>query len=339
MRVSHERVGERQRLQALGSLAAGLTHEPEQPRGRGRARRRPACAGGWPACARSSATSPTGTCPPRCCARLVDLQEEALSLLATAPKRTALEASDAEDEPGRLVRRAGPRAGGLARPGVRRLRAGPRVGREGAAHAVAHRPAQRLRVGRVLARDRVAHARDHRLDAAHRAPGRRCEGLLPGSTARRSSGSTCTTGSSRRSSCSAPGEAHHRRRGVRPHPAPGALLPRRGSTRCGPTSSTTRCRRWATAAPSPCARPSRTTAPWSASATPAPACRPSLVSRIFEPFFTTKAVGEGTGLGLDISYRLVVGRHGGDLRVTGGPGDTRFEVRLPLTERASDPTG
>ncbi|GMA85158.1 hypothetical protein GCM10025868_04080 [Angustibacter aerolatus] len=63
------------------------------------------------------------------------------------------------------------------------------------------------------------------------------------------------------------------------------------------------------------------------------------MSRIFEPFFTTKAVGEGTGLGLDISYRLVVGRHGGDLRVTGGPGDTRFEVRLPLTERASDPTG
>jgi len=52
--------------------------------------------------------------------------------------------------------------------------------------------------------------------------------------------------------------------------------------------------------------------------------------RIFEPFFTTKPVGEGTGLGLDISYRVVAQRHGGDLRVHSVPGDTRFQVRLPL---------
>jgi signal transduction histidine kinase len=58
-----------------------------------------------------------------------------------------------------------------------------------------------------------------------------------------------------------------------------------------------------------------------------------LRQRIFEPFFTTKPVGQGTGLGLDISYRIVVGRHGGDLRVESQPGDTRFVVRLPLTER------
>ncbi len=55
--------------------------------------------------------------------------------------------------------------------------------------------------------------------------------------------------------------------------------------------------------------------------------------RIFQPFFTTKAVGQGTGLGLDISYRIVVERHGGDLQVESVPGDTRFVVRLPLTER------
>ncbi|GAA1500331.1 ATP-binding protein [Dactylosporangium maewongense] len=56
--------------------------------------------------------------------------------------------------------------------------------------------------------------------------------------------------------------------------------------------------------------------------------------RIFEPFFTTKPVGEGTGLGLDISYRIVVKKHHGDIRVTSSPGDTRFLVLLPLTEPA-----
>jgi signal transduction histidine kinase len=58
--------------------------------------------------------------------------------------------------------------------------------------------------------------------------------------------------------------------------------------------------------------------------------------RIFEPFFTTKPVGEGTGLGLDISYRIVVNKHHGDLRVESRPGDTRFQVRLPVQPPARD---
>jgi signal transduction histidine kinase len=57
--------------------------------------------------------------------------------------------------------------------------------------------------------------------------------------------------------------------------------------------------------------------------------------KIFEPFFTTKPVGQGTGLGLDISYRVITQRHGGDLRVKSRPGYTRFQVRLPLTEPPS----
>jgi signal transduction histidine kinase len=61
------------------------------------------------------------------------------------------------------------------------------------------------------------------------------------------------------------------------------------------------------------------------------------LKRIFEPFFTTKPVGEGTGLGLDISYRIVVQRHRGDLRVKSVPGNTRFQVYLPLVEPPSDP--
>jgi signal transduction histidine kinase len=52
--------------------------------------------------------------------------------------------------------------------------------------------------------------------------------------------------------------------------------------------------------------------------------------RIFEQFFTTKPVGQGTGLGLDISWRIVVNKHHGDLTVVSVPGDTRFRVRLPL---------
>jgi signal transduction histidine kinase len=52
--------------------------------------------------------------------------------------------------------------------------------------------------------------------------------------------------------------------------------------------------------------------------------------RIFEPFFTTKPVGEGTGLGLDLAWNIVVKKHRGDLRVESAPGDTRFIVLLPL---------
>ncbi len=51
---------------------------------------------------------------------------------------------------------------------------------------------------------------------------------------------------------------------------------------------------------------------------------------IFEPFFTTKPFGEGTGLGLDLAFNLVVKNHRGDLRVESVPGDTRFIVLLPL---------
>ena len=61
-----------------------------------------------------------------------------------------------------------------------------------------------------------------------------------------------------------------------------------------------------------------------------PGVPPEIRQRIFEPFFTTKPVGEGTGLGLDISWRIVVNKHHGDLRVESVPGDTRFLVRLPL---------
>jgi signal transduction histidine kinase len=55
-------------------------------------------------------------------------------------------------------------------------------------------------------------------------------------------------------------------------------------------------------------------------------------AHVLEPFYTTKPVGKGTGLGLDICWRIVVQRHHGDLRFTSAPGDTRFQVLLPLTQ-------
>jgi signal transduction histidine kinase len=53
-------------------------------------------------------------------------------------------------------------------------------------------------------------------------------------------------------------------------------------------------------------------------------------SRIFEPFFTTKGVGEGLGLGLMITYNIIVEKHRGDIQVFSRPGDTCFQVRLPI---------
>ncbi|WP_342761360.1 ATP-binding protein [Chamaesiphon polymorphus] len=52
-------------------------------------------------------------------------------------------------------------------------------------------------------------------------------------------------------------------------------------------------------------------------------------SRIFDQFFTTKEVGKGTGLGLDIARRIV-GQHQGKISFTSEPGNTRFQVRLPI---------
>lgn len=62
-----------------------------------------------------------------------------------------------------------------------------------------------------------------------------------------------------------------------------------------------------------------------------PGIPPEIQTRIFDPFFTTKGVGQGTGLGLDTACRIAH-KHHGDIRVVSKPGDTRFQVDLPVKQ-------
>jgi signal transduction histidine kinase len=67
-----------------------------------------------------------------------------------------------------------------------------------------------------------------------------------------------------------------------------------------------------------------------------PGIPPDVQSHLFEPFFTTKPVGGGTGLGLIISNRIVADRHGGEIEFESKPGETRFKVRLPVRREPSN---
>jgi signal transduction histidine kinase len=64
-----------------------------------------------------------------------------------------------------------------------------------------------------------------------------------------------------------------------------------------------------------------------------PGIPPEVQAHMFEPFFTTKGVGTGTGLGLIISNRIVGDRHGGEIEFESKPGETRFKVRLPINRQ------
>jgi signal transduction histidine kinase len=64
-----------------------------------------------------------------------------------------------------------------------------------------------------------------------------------------------------------------------------------------------------------------------------PGMPPEVAARAFEPFFTTKEVGSGTGLGLDIARRIVEERHAGAIAIDSRPGDTLLRVRLPRVMR------
>ncbi len=63
---------------------------------------------------------------------------------------------------------------------------------------------------------------------------------------------------------------------------------------------------------------------------------PEVISRIFDPFFTTKPPGKGTGLGLEISYNIIVNKHHGEIRAFSWPGKTIFRVQLPIKYDSED---
>ena len=64
-----------------------------------------------------------------------------------------------------------------------------------------------------------------------------------------------------------------------------------------------------------------------------PGIPPEIQPRIFEPFFTTKPPGVGNGLGLHITYNIIVNKHRGQIKVTSRPGETCFHVTLPIQLR------
>ncbi len=64
----------------------------------------------------------------------------------------------------------------------------------------------------------------------------------------------------------------------------------------------------------------------------------AIQAHIFDPFFTTKPLGEGTGLGLNISHNIIVEKHKGTIDVTSRPGKTCFQIRLPITAGLTDIT-
>lgn len=64
-----------------------------------------------------------------------------------------------------------------------------------------------------------------------------------------------------------------------------------------------------------------------------PGIPPEIQPRIFEPFFTTKPPGVGNGLGLHITHNIIVNKHRGQIKVTSRPGETCFQVTLPIQLR------
>ncbi|MGL4173441.1 MAG: ATP-binding protein [Actinomycetota bacterium] len=329
MRVSQERISQRQRLQALGALSAGLTHELNNPAAaavRAVAELRSRVDG----MRRKLGYLADGHISADVLGQLIDLQDEALACAATAPRRTPLEIADAEDELGDWLETQGiDRAYDLASVLVG---AGLDIGWAQKVHTAlpddlgsgiawvgytVETEALMREITDSVQRisNLVGAARQYsHLDRAPFQLTDVVEGLE----------STLVMLSTKLNGVTVTREYAENLPPVPGYPAElnqvWTNLIDNAVQAMG--SEGTLTLRVSVVGESLLVSVGDT----------GPGVPEDLQSRIFEPFFTTKPVGQGTGLGLDISYRVVAERHGGDLRVVSQPGDTRFEVRLPLTE-------
>ena len=328
---TQEAIGQRERLLALGSLSAGLTHELNNPAAaavRATASLRERVAGmrhklGMIAGGRWDRTT---------LETLIRLQEEAAERV---PKALALSPLEAVRPGGRHLGLAGRarRAGRLGYGAdVRSGRAGYRLARTRRGDGGAGDPRGRAAVAELHGRDRTADERDRGLHYPDLHPGRRGQavlaagpGAVPGRRRARTAGQHAADAVREDPARDSRGKGLLTR-SLPPIPAYAAelnqvwtnLIDNAVSAMNGAGTLTVRTGLDRDQV-------------FVEFGDTGPGVPPEIKDRIFEPFFTTKPVGEGTGLGLDISWRIVVNKHHGDLSLQSSPGDTRFRVRLPIT--------
>jgi signal transduction histidine kinase len=328
MQRSSTAIGERERLLALGSLSAGLTHELNNPAAaaiRATESLRDRVAG----MRHKLAMLASGKLDGAVVSQLVELQEEAVLGVATAPELTAMQTSDAEDEIGdwladREVDGAWDLAavlvaGGLDAPWLAKVE---RTVPDGTLSAAVRWIAYAVETETLMGEITDATARIGTLVNAARQYSQLDRAPYQPSDLRVLVKSTLTMLSRKLEGIELVKDFDPELPLVPCYPAElnqvwTNIVDNAVSAMGGSGTLTVRTRR------------ENQTAVVEISDT-GPGIPEDVRPRIFEPFFTTKDVGEGTGLGLDISWRIVVSKHHGDIRVHSGSDGTTFEIRLPL---------
>ncbi|WP_433800576.1 ATP-binding protein [Actinomycetospora sp. CA-084318] len=328
MQRSSTAIGERERLLALGSLSAGLTHELNNPAAaaiRATESLRDRVAG----MRHKLAMLASGKLDGAVVAQLVELQEEAVLGVATAPELTAMQTSDAEDELGDWLdeREVGGAwdlaavlvAGGLDAEWLGKVE---RTVPEGTLGAAVRWIAYAVETETLMGEITDATARIGTLVNAARQYSQLDRAPYQASDLRVLLKSTVTMLSRKLEGITLVKEFDPDLPQVPCFPAElnqvwTNIIDNACSAMDGAGTLTIRTRRESDTAVVEIADTG-------------PGIPAEVRPRIFEPFFTTKDVGEGTGLGLDISWRIVVSKHHGDIRVHTSPAGTTFEIRLPL---------